>query len=330
MVRSFVISPAEVHAHAVGWYVRQRVIQGFHVLGGALAEVGELETRILDMPAHGQIGTVDLEIESSADDRLVLWPHGFRNCEEVSALVGVIVVAKEQRYHAGRCGSEKRPLGGRFADRQAQVLDVASHCVRVGDRDRSVAGGRLSARSAGIAEHALRHVGEIDQIGVNERISRPAEPRQTVLDIGRVARLRHLPVVDDVDAGLALLVHDSSDGSADERVQGVKVNRLALFPGVHHLDEVVGSWKAARMGGKESVDAVRHQILSFVASLPPQRDYRTDEIGSANAGPLREWRIAVADCLKPVRPDRGDLCSGRRIRLSQSNQILVQSCVRRS
>src|SRR3972149_1858729 len=80
--------------------------------------------------------------------------------------------------------------------------------VQAGGLAGAGAGGRLAPRAAGIAEHAPGHAGEVHQVLVLERLARAPEPMQAVLDIGGVARLTELAVVDDVDAGRDLLAGD--------------------------------------------------------------------------------------------------------------------------
>src|SRR6202035_2221436 len=104
-----------------------------------------------------------------------------------------------------------------------------------GDRDRAGAGRCLSPRPSGVAEHAFRHARKLREILIDETVARAAETRQAIFDISCIARLRHLSVVDDVDAGLPLPADDLTDCTLDARVQGVLVDRLSLLFRIHHL-----------------------------------------------------------------------------------------------
>ena len=53
------------------------------------------------MPAHGEVGAVDLQDEAGPRDRLVLVPHRVRDGEEVGLVAAVVVVAEEERDDAG-------------------------------------------------------------------------------------------------------------------------------------------------------------------------------------------------------------------------------------
>ena len=64
VMRPLVIAPAKVHAHLLGRNVGDRVVEGLDVQLRLLAELGELEVGMLDMPAHRKVGAVDLQDEA--------------------------------------------------------------------------------------------------------------------------------------------------------------------------------------------------------------------------------------------------------------------------
>ena len=139
-------------------------------------------------------------------DRLVLVPHRLGDREEVGLVVLVVVVAEEQRDDAGRGRAHEAsaaPLHRR--SRPCRLSTSICAALAVAHAIGRVAGGRLAARAAGIAEHALRQPRELGEVLVDEGVAGAAEAVEPVLDVGGVARLRHLAVVDDVDAGLDLL-----------------------------------------------------------------------------------------------------------------------------
>src|SRR6516165_12298250 len=148
--------------------------------------------------------------------------HCLRDRGQVRLLVRVVVVTEEQRDDPRRGGAEEHsnsvpPGHGGF-----QVVDVGEWCRRVADPDRAGAGGRSAPRSAGIAEHPLRQVRELGQVLIDKGIAAAAETGQPVLDVGGVARFRHLAIVDEIDTCLDLLLHHLGDGGADPcRQRGV-------------------------------------------------------------------------------------------------------------
>src|SRR5436190_1461927 len=83
--------------------------------------------------------------------------------------------------------------------------------------------------SAGIAEHALLQLGKIREILVDEGVAGAAEAREAILDVGRVARLRQFAVIDDVDPGLRLLLHDVGDRPPHAHRERLRIDRYALF-----------------------------------------------------------------------------------------------------
>src|SRR5260370_360985 len=85
-----------------------------------------------------------------------------------------------------------------------------------------------------------------------------AEAVEPVLDVGGVARLAHLAVIDDVDAGLDLLLDDRRDRVADARFERRRVDRDAFLLGEHRPDQRLGPGQAAGMCGQEPPGAALH------------------------------------------------------------------------
>ena len=101
MVRTFVIAPAQVHAELLGRNVFDRVVERLDVQRDALAELFQVEIGVLDVPAHAEIGAIELENEAGICHGLVLVSHRVGDGVDVSLEVLVVVVAEEQRHHAG-------------------------------------------------------------------------------------------------------------------------------------------------------------------------------------------------------------------------------------
>src|ERR1700730_12414995 len=169
--------------------VRERVIEHLDVLHCPFAELDKAEARVLNVSAHRQIGTVDLQIEAGGDNCFIFKPHGRGNCFQIRVLRGIIVVAKEQGDHArGRRGYERLPpLTG--ADGGCKILDVDVDRLSIAECDRPVASRSLPPGSPRIAKDALCQVWEVRQVLIDERVAATAEPGKTILDVSGIARL---------------------------------------------------------------------------------------------------------------------------------------------
>src|SRR5262247_2441034 len=137
------------------------------------------------------------------------------------------------------------------------ALAIASYSCRIAsaiaNRDRRVAGRRLSPRAAGVAEHALLEAREVGKVLIHEGIAGAAEAREPVLDISGVAWLRHLAVIDKIDAGLDLLRHDLVHRRAHALGERDRIDRHAFLLGEHHADEIGRARQAAGVGDKEAL-----------------------------------------------------------------------------
>ena len=72
-----------------------------------LAEFLDRQVGILDVPAHRQVGAVDLQGHPGRRNRLVLAAHGLGDRKQIGFLVRVAVVAEEQRDDAQRSSAEE-------------------------------------------------------------------------------------------------------------------------------------------------------------------------------------------------------------------------------
>ena len=176
-----------------------------------------------------------------------------------------MVVAEEQRDDAGR--GRAHEAAGRLHARQRrlQIVGVDDGRLRVAQADRRVAGRRLAARAAGIAEHALFQQRELGQVLIDEGVAGAAEAVEPVLDVGGVARLRHLAVIDQVDAGRRLFLHHLGHRRPHPLGQGAGVHRHACLLGMHGADQVVRPRQAAGMGGQKT-------LVTSLHGRPPAAD----------------------------------------------------------
>jgi len=105
MVRAFVVAPAQVHAHHLGRDAGERVVERRDVHAGALAKLRQVKIRILDVPPHGEIGTIDLQHDPGLRDRLVFVPH--RICDRKQI--------KSRGPCSSRCGKNSDTTPGEAA-----------------------------------------------------------------------------------------------------------------------------------------------------------------------------------------------------------------------
>ena len=106
--------------------------------------------------------------------------------------------------------------------------------------------------------------------GIEPRLGRlvPGKPGQAVGDISGIAGLRHLPVIDDVDADRSLAADDVDDRLAHQPVERVLVIRLALILAHQHLPQLGRARQAADMGRQDAVLTRLHRIPRVNVSQP--------------------------------------------------------------
>ncbi len=254
----FVVAPAQVHPRLLGRHARQRVVQRVDVQARHLPELLQAEVGELDVAAHAEVGTVDLEHEARGGDGLVLLAHRLGDGEQIGLVARIVVVVEEQRDDTGRGGGEKSRLP---ADGALQIVGVAPGRLRIADTDRPVAGRRATTRAAGITEHPRGHLGKLDEIAVLQRMALATEPVEAILDVGGVARLAHLAVVDEIDAGAHLLAHDLGHRRPDARVERGGIDGHAFFLGEHHPDEIGRARQAPRVRRQEPIGAAHVKLL---------------------------------------------------------------------
>jgi hypothetical protein len=222
-----------------------------------LAEFGQIEVGELDVPAHRQVGTVDLQVDAGGRDRLIFVAQPLGDREQIFLVAPVIFVAEKQRRDARRGRAhERRPA----LRRRLQPHGVAARRLHVLDADRPGAGRRPAPRPAGVAEHLRLGAGKVLEVLEGVAGTGAAEAVQPVLDVGRVARLRHFAVVGDVDPRRGLALDHQLGGGVDRRLERGTVYRHAFFLGEHHPHQPVRPRQAAGMGGKEALGtACRHR-----------------------------------------------------------------------
>ena len=103
--------------------------------------------------------------------------------------------------------------------RRFEVRDILLHRRR----DPSRQWGRCTPGGTTVARRPIPDacgLGKISPIGPDGHCALSLKPGEAMSDIGRVADLALLAIVDDVHAGLHLLPHDIGDGAAHAGVEG--------------------------------------------------------------------------------------------------------------
>src|SRR6185295_18583291 len=114
----------------------------------------------------------------------------------------VVIVAEKQRHDARRSGAQEAAVGTDLVKGGLEIIGIDLRSRPVANADRRIASRRLAAGTARIPENALLQAWEIGQVLINKGLTGAAEPFKPVLDVGGIARFRHLSVVDQIDAGI--------------------------------------------------------------------------------------------------------------------------------
>ena len=169
-----------------------------------------------------------------------------------------MAVVLKHRHETGRGGGHEAFGDADLGERVAQIGDVLVEGLAVPDRDRpntDRAARHIGAGHPRIGRHEIRVVARVEA-----RLRRlvPGKPGQAVGDIGRIARFRHLAIIDDIDAGCRLAAHDREDRISGLPLDRRPVVRLALVLGDQQLTQFQRAGQAADMRGQDTVLARPH------------------------------------------------------------------------
>ena len=149
---------------------------------------------------HGEVGAIELQHEPGRGDRLVFLLHRRAHRFDIGLVGGIELVGLERGDEAGRGRGHERFRRRRAVERRAQIGDVGAN----GSRSRIVTGPTQVARRIGctpvIRLHRRVEVGIVLDVERRRALAAPGEAAEPIGDIGRIAGLRHLAVIDDVDA----------------------------------------------------------------------------------------------------------------------------------
>src|SRR5260370_37499572 len=124
MMRTFVIAPAQMHAHAIRRNARERMVEHLDMELDRLAEVREGQILELDVATHREVGTVDLHNESSLVNRVILDAHRVAKRTDISLVALVVIVVEEERGNSGRRRAVERFLCLDALVGRHQLLDL--------------------------------------------------------------------------------------------------------------------------------------------------------------------------------------------------------------
>ena len=249
VVRAFVVAPAEVHPHLLGRDVAGRVVDRLDVQLRAAAELREGLVGV-HVPRHREVGAIELEHDPGRVDLVVLGLHHVRQRGDVLLVAGVVLIGEEDRDHARRGGGHEHILDVGPGDRRLEVGDVGAHRVEVAIRDGPGARGQREVERAHHPRHVVRKLAQVGRQRVHAGLA--PETVEPLLDIGRVADLALLTVVDDRHAGARLALDHVDDGLADLFVE-VSAVALAAIAGLERLEQRGRSRQAAGVGGEDRV-----------------------------------------------------------------------------
>src|SRR5262245_44672191 len=278
-MRSFVVAPAEMQAHAVGRDVAQRVVERLHVGRRDLHELGVAQSREGQVSPHGQVRAIDLEHEAGPVDRVVLLLHHVDEPRQVGLPTRVILVSQEVSDDAGRGGRHEGLGRLDLFQGCSQILDVLLHGRPVLPIDGPVAGGTGDRRETLGASGSL---GKVRPIGAGRHRALAAEPGEAMADVGGVADLALLAVVDDVNAGLGLHPDDVGDGLAHAGFEGPGIGDRAGIQRFQQGRQVGRPGQTSRVRGE---DPIRASLHGRVASIM-WREYKPSD---RPKGELMTW-----------------------------------------
>ncbi len=267
-VRPVPAAPAQVVSNPLRRDVAQSVIEGFHAQRTVALVRLQSHLDADSIPERREPCVVDLEEESRLRDRFVLDAHGVRERKHELFLRRVILVLTPGLEARGSRRREEGIAGRGAADGRLQAADLALQEALTPVRHRADAGPiqqpPLVRRPACLLEQrtavarGLIELGELlpvralgQQLG-GRRGRAGLEAGEPVGDeTDPVAALGELTLVDDVDAGGALGLHDVANRGAE----------LLLIDAVR-LPELGGHGERANVSGQDSIGAASHVGVS--------------------------------------------------------------------
>ena len=267
----FVVAPAEVHADALGGYIFQGGVERFDLARCGDAKMGRILITEADVTPHSQIRTVDLQQQAGFGDALVFHFHDIDQGGEVVFFAGVILVGLEDGDDAGRSGVHESFAGAGGFSGRAQVGDVLFQRRQVFDADGAADDRPMVLRGAALLRQALFESGEFVQVfGGGARHFGNFEAGEAVAHVGGVADFAHLAITDDIDAGVHLTQGHFTDGARHHDVKFAFVVGFPAVLGEELVDDVLGAWQAADVGGEDAFVALVHGQGQLLQINPAQ------------------------------------------------------------
>src|SRR5688572_27345801 len=146
-----------------------------------MSKLFQIEIRVLDVTPHSQIGTVNLQDETSLRDRFVLMPHRLGDGEQIGFFCRVEIVPEEERDDARRRGAHEPGFGAHMGHGVLEVSGIDQCRLGIRDAHWSVASRCSATGSPGVAKYTLGHFGELNEILVYKRLAGSTETSQPFL-----------------------------------------------------------------------------------------------------------------------------------------------------
>ena len=282
-VRTLPAAPAEVVAHAVLGNAGQRVVESVEVARLHLAILLERGRRDQHVPRLTEARIVDLQDEPGVDDGSIFRAQRLGDGEDVGFLgrvVAILAAADHGRGDGGHEGLDDRDAPERGPEGGQVLLEECLTLVGDGAlADRGRRGhGHLARQVFGVvlAEGApfppAVHPPRPGAAGAGQRGARVGrggggdKPGEPVVGVGEKARLAHLAVGDDVEAGLRLAAHDVSHRLGGPRRQLNLVDRLAAQARPEKSPDAFRTGDAADVGSENALGAGLHRNAASILS----------------------------------------------------------------
>ncbi len=241
------------------------LIAGDHRLDEA-DEVGERAVAVGGVALEREVGTIELQQEAGGDDRLVFDLQRGAERIEIALERVIVLVLHDRRDDAGRRRGEKR-LDMAALHRLQRGAEVGAfgldrRAVRVGDLADRLRQLRTVRHPVGRGDARLEFtlvLRIVVEIGMHRARALAAEPGQAVAHVEHEGFARLLAVVDHVEAGVDLLLHDRAHRGAALALDLGRIDRLAAHPLREQSRQRGGTRQAAGMGGQDTLFAALHR-----------------------------------------------------------------------
>ncbi len=258
VVGTLVVSPANVHAHLLRRNGRSRCVERLDVGFRNFEEFRFARILISGVPRHGEIGTIELQLEAAGSDGGVFGPHGTDQVRQVGFVVWIIRIRLKRRDETRR-GRIHEALHAAAPHRLLEPANVVAAGIEVNELHRPHAARAhelLIAHDRGELLSQLRQRRKIKR-GLARDVA--AKAGQALLDIGRVSDLAELAVADHRYARLDLSGHGILHRRLNLLIEFGHVIRLAVISRKEQRNQLIAPGQTADVGRGNA----RHRSRQF-------------------------------------------------------------------